>query len=41
MKILFLTFFAVFSLYANDTIQPLTEPWMPYQMETQEGLEGI
>lgn len=41
MKILFLTFFAVFSLCANDTIQPLTEPWMPYQMETQEGLEGI
>jgi len=41
MKIVFLTIILIFSLHAKDTIQPLTETWMPYQMETKKGLEGI
>lgn len=41
MHPLFLVLILTLSLYAKDTIQPLTEPWMPYQMETEEGLEGI
>ena len=33
----------VIFIYANasDTIQPLTEIWTPYQMETKNGLTGI
>jgi len=41
MKIILLIIIFTFSLHAKDVIQPLTEPWMPYQMETEQGLEGI
>lgn len=41
MKIVLLAVLFIFSLHAKDTIQPLTETWMPYQMETKKGLEGI
>lgn len=41
MKLIILTLLTTLILSANDTIQPLTEPWMPYQMETEQGLEGI
>jgi len=30
-----------FFTYADDSIQPLTETWTPYQMETDDGLNGI
>lgn len=41
MKSLFLiiSLFCV-SIYADD-IQPITETWTPYQMETKDGLSGI
>jgi len=41
MKQLISILLLTFSLNANDTIQPLTETWTPYQMETKNGLEGI
>jgi len=28
-------------IHASDNIQPLTETWTPYQMETKDGLKGI
>lgn len=40
LKIL-LTIFISISSWAIDTIQPLTETWTPYQMETEDGLSGI
>lgn len=39
-KIIFI-FLIFVSIYAKDTIQPLTEIWTPYQMETKNGLHGI
>jgi polar amino acid transport system substrate-binding protein len=41
LKIIFFTLFISLYLYASDTIQPLTETWTPYQMETNDGLTGI
>jgi len=39
-NILFIIIFS-YCTYASDTIQPLTEIWTPYQMETKKGLNGI
>lgn len=41
MKILFILLLFISFLFSNDEIQPLTEPWTPYQIETKDGLEGI
>ena len=41
MKLWIIYLFSALIIFAEDTIQPLTEPWMPYQMETEKGLEGI
>lgn len=41
MKILFILLLFISFLFSKDEIQPLTEPWTPYQIETKDGLEGI
>lgn len=41
MKKFILFFLCFLPLFATDNIQPLTEAWTPYQMETKNGLEGI
>lgn len=41
MRSLFLSIFISISLFAFDDIQPLTETWVPYQIETKSGLKGI
>jgi polar amino acid transport system substrate-binding protein len=41
MKKYILVLFFVIELFSQDTIQPLTEQWTPYQMETDKGLTGI
>lgn len=41
MKKIIALVFITFSLFAKDNIQPLTENWTPYQMETKNGLQGI
>jgi polar amino acid transport system substrate-binding protein len=41
VKNIILIFFISYYSYALDTTQLLTEIWTPYQMETEEGLEGI
>ena len=41
MKQIFLLLIFIKFLYSSDQIQPLTEQWIPYQMETKDGLKGI
>lgn len=41
MKKIFLVILFVNFLYSTDQIQPLTEQWIPYQIETKDGLKGI
>ncbi|MGB5868284.1 MAG: ABC transporter substrate-binding protein [Arcobacteraceae bacterium] len=41
MKMIILALLFYVSIFAEDTIQPLTEIWTPYQMESKEGLTGI
>jgi polar amino acid transport system substrate-binding protein len=40
VKIIITVFFGLLA-NASDTIQPLTETWTPYQIETKDGLKGI
>lgn len=41
MKKIALLLLLFIGVYATDNIQPLTETWTPYQMETKDGLKGI
>ncbi len=41
MKNILYIFIITLSVFATDGIQPLTETWTPYQMETKNGLTGI
>ena len=40
VKIIITVFFGLLA-NASDNIQPLTETWTPYQIETKDGLKGI
>lgn len=41
MRLLFIIILLVNITIAADNIQPLTEKWTPYQIETKNGLKGI
>lgn len=41
MKILFTILLFINILFSEDNIQLLTEKWIPYQIETKDGLKGI
>jgi len=41
VKTIIIALFLSLSLFSEDTIQPLTETWTPYQMESKHGLIGI
>lgn len=41
MKILFTLLLFINSTLLASEIQPLTEPWVPYQIENKDGLSGI
>ncbi|NVJ53232.1 MAG: transporter substrate-binding domain-containing protein [Campylobacteraceae bacterium] len=41
MKILFILLLFISISFSSAQIQPLTEPWAPYQIENKDGLSGI
>lgn len=41
MKNLIIIFAMNIALFSSDTIQLLTEKWIPYQMEDENGFSGI